>query len=174
MTDRKQLKEILGNQFTSGWADRILGALEPGESVVAAGIGVFKAPLLGKDSTTSGFVVCTNLRVLKMTENVIGTKEFDSIPLEMISAVDETTMLFGIVSLSISASNASIEATGKGLKGLAAVINKERRRKKDEPSPSLSTSSPLEQIEKLGQLLEKGLITKEEFDEKKKALLERL
>lgn len=177
MTDRKQLKEILGKQFTSGWADRMLEALDHDENVIAAGVGVFKAKFMGKDSTTGGFVVCTNQRVLKMTENVIGTREFDSIPLEMISGVEETKMLFGIVSLSVSASNMSLEATGKGLQGLAAVINKQRRLKRENKSvvsDVSSTNSPIEQIEKLGGLLEKGLISQEEFEKKKADLLDKI
>jgi hypothetical protein len=42
------------------------------------------------------------------------------------------------------------------------------------PQPAQETLSPLEQLEKLAKLKEAGIITKEEFEEKKKELLKKI
>lgn len=171
MSERDNIRRVLG-KWDGHYGDKILDSLDPDETLLAAGPGAFEGRLMGKDASVGGALFVTNERVIKMTENALGVKENDSIPLEMISSVDETTLLLGLVQVKITAPDTSLKGTGRGLKGIASEINKARREKKERPDgPNERSSDPLQKLEKLGELLEKGLITQAEFDQKKVTLL---
>lgn len=171
MSDRGSVSRVLG-KWDNVYGERILAVLEPDEELIAAGPGAFEGRLLGKDASVPGALFVTNQRIIKLTENVIGIKETDSLPLEQISAVDETTLLLGLVQVKITAPDTSLKATGRGLQGMAAKINAARRKKKEPEQPvGVNVADPLEQIEKLGELRSKGLIDQAEFEEGKASLL---
>lgn len=171
MSERDNIRKVLG-KWDGHYGDQILSSLGPDETLLAAGPAAFEGRLMGKDANVGGALFVTNERVIKMTENALGVKENDSIPLEMISSVDETTLLLGFVQVKITAPETSFKGTGRGMKGIASEINKARREKKERPHvPNQQPSDPLQKLEKLGELLEKGLITQAEFDEKKLSLL---
>jgi len=171
VSERENIRSVLG-KWDGHYGDKILDSLGPDETLLAAGPGAFEGRLMGKDASVGGALFVTNERVIKLTENALGVKENDSIPLEMISSVDETTLLLGLVQVRITAPDTSFKGTGRGMKGIASQINKARRDKKERPaSPNEQSATPLEKLEKLGELLEKGVITQAEFDEKKLSLL---
>jgi hypothetical protein len=171
MSERDNVRRVLG-KWDGQFGDKIVDSLGPDETLLAAGPAVFEGRLMGKDSSVGGALFVTNERVIKMTENALGVKENDSIPLEMISSVDETTLLLGLVQVKITAPDTSFKGTGRGMKGIASEINKARREKKERPeAPNQQSPDPLQKLERLGELLEKGLITQAEFDQKKLSLL---
>ena len=166
-SERANITTVLG-KIDGMWGDHLFEMLGPGETLVAGGTAALEG-----DNLASAFF-CTNERVIQMAERMTGRK-VDSLPLEMISSVDESTMLLGIVKVEVRGANTSFKATGRAMKGIAASINKARReQKKGEVSTASEAGEPMAQIEKLGELLNKGLINQEEFDEKKQAFLDRL
>lgn len=167
MSQRENIRQILG-KIDGLWGDRLLETFGPDETLVAGGMAV-----LPGDNLASAFF-CTNERVIQMAERMTG-KDTDSLPLEMISSVDESTMLLGIVQVEVRGANTSFKATGRAMKGMAASINKARRERAEKaPISTQQSTDPLEQIEKLATLLEKGILSQEEFEAKKKSLLEQI
>ena len=174
MSERDNIRRVLG-KWDGHYGDQIHDSLGPDETLIAAGVAAFEGRLLGKDASVPGALFVTNERIVKLTETVIGVKGNDSIPLEMISSVDETILLLGFVQVKITAADTSFKGTGRGMKGVASQINKARSEKKERSATSNhAPSDPLQKLEKLGELLAKGVISQAEFDEKKSSLLDEI
>lgn len=176
LTERENVRKILG-ESDSVYGDHLYDSFGPDEHLITVTVGVVEGSWMGKEVNTAGTLFLTNDRIIKATLKALSMaiSEMDSIPLEMISSVDETTMMFGVVRVQVTASNTGFVATGRALKGFAGSINKARRERKNiAPAPVQVAHDPLEQLQKLGALLEQGLISQTEFDEKKRSLLDKI
>ena len=97
------------------------------------------------------------------------TSSLEEIPMKNISSVEITSGLMPTVNVYTSGNTLTFRSDV--LQGPRFVeVLRECLAKRSESKPS-SGSSDVEQLEKLGALLEKGLITREEFDKKKQQIL---
>ena len=97
------------------------------------------------------------------------TSSLEEIPMKNISSVEITSGLMPTVNVYTSGNTLTFRSDV--LQGPRFVeVLRECLAKRSESKPS-SGSSDVEQLEKIVTLLEKGLITREEFDKKKKQIL---
>lgn len=121
-----------------------------------------------------GILVLTNQRLCYYREKMTGN-EFEGRRLSDISAVHGKSTM-SLRKLTVKCSNDDLElyvdSTRSEFDGLCRRIDELRD---DAPEPRRTAApDPLEQIEKLGQLREKGLLSEAEFATQKAELLARL
>ena len=97
------------------------------------------------------------------------TSSLEEIPMKNISSVEISTGLMPIVNVYTSGNTLTFRTDV--LQGPKFVeVLRERLSNRSDSKPT-SSISEVEQIEKLASLMEKGLITREEFDKKKQQIL---
>lgn len=129
-------------------------------------------------------IYLTQKLILTPTHVVIKTGVFGSneheIPYRMINSISVKQGVwgksFGFGTIAIMAGNDSSGLPFKGVDKPQEIKNEINRRiakLHESPAPSQSTSkTPYEQLEKLAELRDKGVITSEDYEAKKKQLLE--
>lgn len=130
----------------------------------------------GKYDGKQGLVVVTDRRVLFLSEG-IGRHKLEDFPYDKVTSVQsEKGMVQGGLKIFASGNTAVIEDVYP--KERAPEIGdyvRSRLHKAPEPiAPVAPTNDPMEQIRKLGELRDAGVLTLEEFEQKKRELLERI
>lgn len=121
-------------------------------------------------------ITCTNKRVLFLDKGMFfGCKQLE-IPLEKINSIEAKKGLFlGSIAIWDGASVMKIDQVQKkALQPFVTAVNTAREGcKKQFSSPSVVPveNDYIDQLEKLAELKEKGIITQEEFETKKKQIL---
>jgi hypothetical protein len=142
--------------------------IRAGESVVSLAQGTYEKK--------QGIVALTNQRLF-FFEKSIGSESLEEFALTSISSIEIGKKLSG-ERLIIHASGNRAEIN-QVMHGQADEIARQFRAMKDRPSaasPVATSAEPdvLDQIRKLGELRDAGVLTVEEFETKKAALLDRL
>jgi len=129
-------------------------------------------------SRKSGLFLITNKRAMFYASLIFGRYDQLVFPYDQISSVNcHKGMIGDELQLQVASDNVAIHAIPKGDGDIAAQnIRDLIATMKAQPSMAVAVPQTdiADQIEKLGKLKEKGLITKEEFERKKNELLERL
>jgi hypothetical protein len=133
----------------------------------------------GMYNNGQGILVSTNRRLVFVDKGLLYGIKVEDFPLDKLTSIQyETGLLFGKVKLHTSGNIASIEQVDKSAarKFAEFVRDKLSQPKQQAPVQPAAAAQPgiLEQIEKLAQLKEKGILSEEEFTEQKKKLLEKL
>lgn len=120
-------------------------------------------------------ITCTNKRVLFLDKGMLfGCKQLE-IPLEKINSIEAKKGLFlGSITIWDGASAIKIDQIQKiALQPFVTAVNEMREAYKKQTSSNTTTteSDYIIQLEKLAELKEKGIITQEEFETKKKKIL---
>lgn len=169
--------ENLVDQSRSHW--------EPGEQAVAAILGAYDTIILGSRSVRNGVMVATDRRVIFYAKK-LGGYDLESFPYENISSFEQ--------SKSMSGHQLSFFAVGNRvtLKWITDLPNferfthafKARIRPYSTPAPQpfvatqpvaqSDTDTILAQLSQLGQLRDAGVLSQQEFENKKSVLLSRL
>lgn len=123
-----------------------------------------------------GLLVLTNLRVLFVLHGVL-TQRSEDFPLDKISSIQWSAgPITGTVTIFASGNKAEISIVEKGAG--RAITDKVRARisQRDATSIPAPPAQPdvVDQIRRLGELRDAGVVTDEEFDAKKAELLGRL
>jgi len=130
----------------------------------------------GKGATGNGLLVATNYRVIFIDKPMIGFGiKMEDFPYDKISSVSvETGFLKGILKIICSGNTAKINLV-TGAKEFSEFI-RQKTISKPVVNQQQVNSEPdiLGQIEKLAELKVKGILTEEEFNEKKAVLLSKL
>jgi len=121
-------------------------------------------------------ITCTNKRVIFLDKGMIYGLEQKEIPLDKINSIKHKTgMIFGQISIWDGAEKTDIKNVLKGsVKGFVAAVNNAITEAKQSNQPSASQSGATDvatQLETLASLLEKGLLTEEEFQSQKAKIL---
>lgn len=131
---------------------------------------------------TSGFlngntwlITCTNKRVIFLDKGMIyGLKQLET-PLEKINSIQQKTgMMFGEIAIWDGSSKMEIsQIMKKTVKPFVEAVNKaiDAIKKGGSTGGSSAAIDPAAQLEKFADLKSKGIITEEEFQAKKKELL---
>jgi hypothetical protein len=146
---------------------------KPNESVVAHLDGwIGEAMGSGDKAQHNGSLIITDERVAFYRKGWFG-ELFETIPLKLITSI-ETKSTLGFRVLTFHTSNDSLKfKTFEDKKTFEAAYEavEERRSARVEPT---TAADPVEQLERLAKLKEQGLISPDEFDQKKAELLARI
>lgn len=153
-------------------------ALEKGETVELIIGGHFGKELqqakVGKP-THRGIVAATNKRVLFLDKGII-TTEAAEISYKNIEAITHSTGMFagGLRITGIGGISFRVESVRPkdSVRTFADKVRSQMAIASAQPEQSPQKVSPSDEIEKLGSLLDRGFLTQDEFDNKKKQLLD--
>jgi len=120
-------------------------------------------------------ITCTNKRVIFLDKGMVyGLKQVET-PLERINSIQQKTgMMFGEIAIWDGSSKMEIkQVMKKTVKPFVAAVNQaiDTIKKSNSGGSASGGSDPAAQLEKFAELKEKGVITEEEFQAKKKELL---
>ena len=168
-------QEIL-NSLEKKYVRLISDNLRDGEQVHAAEAGMTRAPVLDKkDSLTDGVLVVTDQRVLLVSKFWL-QESVRTIPVSKISSVQTQKGMLGLVSIEVITSNEELEikVNKNAAPNLIEAIEAQRNALEGENKTPQELSNPLDQIEKLADLHAKGILSDDEFSQKKSKLLEEI
>lgn len=144
-------------------------ALLEGEEVIAFCSGMM-------DGNT-WLISLTNLRIIFLDKGMLYGLKQATIDLEQINSVmGKTGMLMGDIIIKDSSGGYKVEMVGKAsvdpfVKMVQEQVQKLKKKETgNTPNPTVE-SDPLDKLEKLSQLMEKGILTPEEFAEQKAKIL---
>lgn len=163
--------------------------LEPGEQIVAAVMGTYETKIMGSDSIRTGTLIATDRRIVFYAKK-LGGYDLESFPYGNVSSFEQGKNLMGH-NLRFFASGNKVEMkwiksdthlarfTDTVKAGMAA------RHGGAAAAPATAHTPPpappagpqpdvMEQLRKLGELRDAGILTQEEFDAKKTQLLARV
>lgn len=126
-----------------------------------------------------GILVSTNRRLIFIDKGLLYGVKVEDFPLDKITSIQyETGLIFGKVKIHTSGNIALIDQVEKSASRKFAEFVRDKLSQPKETVVQVIQSSQqpdiLEQIEKLAQLKQKGILSDEEFAEQKKKLLEKL
>ena len=171
-----------GKSEYKGEHEMLYSLIQPGEDLECIIGGLF-GPDLGQakpdKSLHRGIIVATDRRVLMVDKGWFGSTEVAEMPYHVIEAITHSTGMFA----------AGLRITGRGTmhfriervfpKNAATrfadcvrphLVEQAGLPRNDSPATP-SISSPASEVEALANLLDRGILTQEEFDAKKKDLL---
>lgn len=151
---------------------------QPGESMQAAIGGTYEGKFAGNDIARDCVLVATESRVIFFALRM-GGYDHESFPYPNISSVDASKSMMGHkVTLYASGNTVNIKwVNDPGLRAFLEFVNRKMAEKHGAASPSQPAPSEpdvMDQLRKLGELRDAGVLTTEEFDSKKAELLTRL
>lgn len=168
-----------GNRH-SGEREMLHSLVDEGETLEALIGGTYRAEQdTSRFHKHEGIAVATNRRVLFVDKGVMGSSEVSEMPYRSIEAVTYSTGAFF----------AGIQITGRGIASFRIEDIPDKDSVKPfvdcvrghleaahapqaaAPQPATAQLSVADEIEKLASLLERGILTQEEFDAKKRQLL---
>lgn len=124
--------------------------------------------------SNSVLIVCTNTRIIFLDRGLIYGTKTTEIPLDMVNGVSYSK---GLVLGSIAVTNGAVTTQIENLQKYSAqkladtIKNAAANFKQNQQSYQANNGSDLSQLRELKQLLDDGIITKEEFTTKKKQIL---
>ena len=149
--------------------------LEPGEEVLAAVAGQYEKPKPGgqKEHIRTCILLATDRRVLFYAKKITG-HDVESLPYSLISSIIEGKNLMG--------HNVQVIAPGhfvdvkwiKNAVELEAFVQTARARMGRPASQATSEADAMDQLRKLAELRDSGVITPDDFDNKKAEILKRI
>lgn len=127
-----------------------------------------------------GIVVVTPERMIFFDKTIAG-RRIEEFPLRAISSVSSSSgIVHDKMAVTVSGHRSVIENMTKGSAARLATAVRDMQMKASAPAPvaaaepKAAPADPLEQLEKLGRLRDAGVVSTEEFETKKAALLDRL
>ncbi|OAT18826.1 hypothetical protein M979_1650 [Buttiauxella noackiae ATCC 51607] len=150
--------------------------LQSGESIVSWGEGyIGKMMGKGKDTQHNGVLLVTDVRVTFYRKGFIG-EVIESIPLKSITSIERKSTM-GHRSLRIHTSHDDLEFKTFSKDTEISLINAIESGRNLKPEDSISmisqiNSDPFEQLKKLAELKNAGVLSEEEFQSKKNKLME--
>ena len=140
--------------------------LEKDETVEASVFGAYETKILGNDTVRTGVLVATDKRVCFYAKKMMGF-DLESFPYSNISSIEYSKGLMGhSIKFFASGNSVKVKWINRGdIKEFVDIV-KSRIGKKLE-TPAQKGDDTCEQLEKLSDLKERGILTQEEFDAKK-------
>lgn len=144
--------------------------LEPGEESLFSVMGAYESKIMGKDTVRNGVFVASQNRIIFYGKKTFGY-DLEVFPYSNISSIEMGKGLMGHkISFFSSGNKVTMKWINLGdLNGFVKHV-KENIGKK-EVSTTERSSSVADELKKFADLKEAGIITQEEFDVKKKELL---
>lgn len=141
--------------------------MEANESVVATVAGLYESKMFGQDTYRRGVLIATSARVVFYGKKLIGY-ELEVFPYSNISSIEMSKGFLGHkISFFAVGNKVSMIRIGEG--DVLKLVNHIRDNIGKKHTSAADDTA--EQIQKLHELKEKGILTDEEFQAKKKLLL---
>jgi len=150
--------------------------LEDNEEVISAIEGSYETKILGKDSVRNGAFIATNKRLIFFSPKMFKNYEMEVFPYENISSIEMGKALMGhYISFFASGNKAKMKwIQSKNVQEFIDLL-KSKLGKKESATPTSSGNMDIaEQIKKLAELKDAGILTDDEFQAKKTELLAKL
>ena len=152
--------------------------LDPDESVLASCWGCYETKSLGTDTLKNGILVVTEKRVILYGKRFSGFN-LETFPYDKISAIELSKGFLGKkISVKMSGNETTLKYIKTGDGDPDAVVSKAKELMECNSSNSILKSSGesdiIEQIRKLAELKDAGILSESEFDAKKSELLSRI
>jgi hypothetical protein len=168
--------------------------LQPGEQVLASVLGTYVTRLMGSETVRTGSMLATDRRVVFYAKK-LGGYELESFPYGSISSFEQGKGLMGHTMTFFASGNTVHMKWIKDLKDMAAFTEAVKERMNGSAAaapaglqnagqapaappapaaPAQPAQDPIEQLRRLGELRDAGIVTPEEFAAKKAELLGRL
>ena len=131
----------------------------------------------GKDEQFNGELILTNERVVFMSKSWF-SEVYRSIPIVQISSIDYSAGLMA-KTITFVSNNDAIEFTSLGDKEKLNELHNLAEEMRGQTAPNITSQIPKtddipSQIMKLAELKDAGILTAEEFESKKKDLLDKM
>ena len=150
--------------------------LKPGETILQFGDGyIGKAMGQGKDRQHNGSLIVTDQRVAFCRKGIFG-EILETIPLKNITSVERRSLLgFRRIEIHTSHDSLSFKILSKETEqALAETIDANRDGKQDTPPSTTAPKSVKDRLSELNELHAEGLLTDDEYNNKKSDLLSSL
>lgn len=165
--------------------------LDPDEPILASVVGAYETQILGSNTVRNGMFAATDRRVIFYAKKMVGY-DFESFPYDNISSFEQSKGLMGHkVKFFASGNEAAVKWINQGeVDDLVREVRSRMRggtsaavpvappmpdpipttapSRSDPPNP---VADPVEEIRRYAALRDDGIITEEEFQEKKRQLL---
>ncbi|MBB6452253.1 hypothetical protein HNQ94_000698 [Salirhabdus euzebyi] len=145
--------------------------LDPNEEVQECVLGAYETEILGNDSVRNGIFIATDKRVVFYAKKLTGY-ELESFPLENISSFESGKGMLGH-KISFFASGNKVKMKwiqGENVQDFISYVRDNMGKRQSSSAPSESSNS-VDELRQLAELRDAGIITEEEFTQKKKQVL---
>ena len=148
--------------------------LDEGEQFHCVVMGAYETKIMGKDSVRNGIMGATDSRIVFYAKKTFGY-ELESFPLSNISSIEMgKSFMGGNITFFASGNKATLKwIKGKGDIEEFVTFVREKSGKADTVEGSDQPDIP-DQIKKLSELRDQGILTEEEFEAKKTGLLAKM
>ena len=151
--------------------------LDPDESPVQVVFGAYETKSLGTEVVKNGIFIATEKRVVFYGKRMFGF-DLETYPYESISSIELSKGFMGYtISFFASGNNVKMKwVNTKNVKDFVEFIRGCLERKKVAANvvSSPAIADPIEQIKKLDELKQSGILTESEFSTKKAEILSRM
>jgi hypothetical protein len=147
--------------------------LESHETVITAVMGAYETEIMGKETVRNGVFIATEDKIVFFAKKMFGY-DMEVFPFSNISSIELSKGMMGhVVSFFASGNKAKMKWINHGdinqfVTYVKQNIGKKEVRQENEPQKQLDTT---DELKKLAELKDIGVITEEEFAAKKKQLL---
>lgn len=141
--------------------------LEQGEEIITAVMGAYESEILGQDTVRNGVFLATNKRVVFYGKKMFGY-DLEVFPYSNISSIETSKELMGH-KITFFASGNKVKMKWINVGEINEFVNYVKENIGEKSSGS--STSAADEIRKYKELLDEGIITAEEFEQKKKQLL---
>jgi hypothetical protein len=156
----------------SGLLKRASAHLASDEEVLVSVPGVYESEVLGQDFPRNGLLIATDRRLLFYGQRFTGY-DIESFPYENISSFEQGRNVYGGYVHFFAAGNRVEVKWIQRRRDFAALVAEVKSRM-GRPRPAQSSSDAPARLRELARLRDEGLVTDEEFAEKKAELLREL
>lgn len=148
--------------------------LEKGETIKASVFGAYEGKLMGKDMLRNGVFVATEKRLLFFAKKLFGY-DLETVPYKSLSSIEKSKSAMGhTVTIFASGNKAKMKWINAGnIVELTQYVNSKINTENTSTVTSNKNDIPLH-IQKLSELKNKGILTEEEFSNKKSELLAKM
>ncbi|WP_426303028.1 PH domain-containing protein [Arthrobacter sp. R-11] len=151
--------------------------LNPGEVILAAVQGAYETKMLGKDTVRTGILMATGGRIVFFSKR-LGGYDLESFEYRSVSSFEQSKSLMGhSIQFFASGNKVSVKwiNDAASMEQFTATVREHlaATHAPTQPAPA-ANDDVYEQLRKLGELRDAGIVTPEEFEEKKATLIARI
>ena len=140
-------------------------------------LGTYETKRMGQDSVRSGSLIATNQRLAFFAKKMTGY-EIETFPYRAISSIEQSKGLMGGQVKIIASGNTSVVKWINDVHLLGKLIETVRQQISHSGAPVRSSSNDssaiIEQIKQLSELHQSGILSDDEFANKKASLLDKI
>ncbi|GIV29813.1 MAG: hypothetical protein KatS3mg028_0879 [Bacteroidia bacterium] len=149
--------------------------LQQGEEIKSSIFGAYECKIMGNDSIRNGIFVATDRRIIFFAKKMMGY-DLETFPYENISSIEKSKGLMGhTITFFASGNKATMKWINTGdINEFINCVNSNIGKKLSHTVNSGQSNDIPDQIKKLSELRDQGIITDDEFNHKKTELLSKM